>query len=248
MPQPMPETVTFEQIGRLLEGAVDQIRHHHERLSRLDSAVGDGDHGITILRAMEAVSQTVAQNPEGDLQQLFSKIAWAVMSCDGGSTGPLLGTFFAGMGEAGAGKRDLDGPGLVALIEAGIQQLQKQSRARIGDKTMMDAFLPALAAMKSAAPDEAPSRILQLAAEAAARGAEATTGMRAKFGRARNLGDRVLGHLDPGAVSVSLLFQGFSETASRFTADPGEQRQPGLFQIPIPTTTTPTKLDVGIPS
>ena len=211
----MAQTVSHEQIRLLLGGAVEQIRGHHEMLSRLDSAVGDGDHGVTILRTMEAVARTAAENPETDLQELFSRIGWAVMSCDGGSTGPLLGTFFTGLGEPGAGKREVDGAGLVALFESGILKLQKQSRARVGDKTMMDAFLPALEALKSAPPGEAPAALLRRAAEAAALGAEATAGMRAKFGRARNLGDRVLGHRDPGAVSVSLLFRGFAEAAAR---------------------------------
>lgn len=211
----MPDIISYERVCRLLDGAVEQIRANHPMLSRLDSAVGDGDHGVTILRAMEAVARTVAENPTGDLQQLFSKIAWAVMSCDGGSTGPLLGTLFSGMGEAGAGKQELTAPDLVAVFEAGIVKLQKQSRARVGDKTMMDAFLPALEAMKSAPPGATPATILTLAAEAAARGAEATANLRAKFGRARNLGDRVLGHLDPGAVSVSLLFKGFSEAEAK---------------------------------
>ena len=83
----------------------DQIRENHEMLSQLDSAVGDGDHGTTILRAMEAVSKTVAENPASDLKTLFSAVAWAVMSCDGGSTGPLLGSFFMGMSDGAAGQR-----------------------------------------------------------------------------------------------------------------------------------------------
>ena len=216
-----PTVLGYDDIGRMLGGAVERIRENHQLLSRLDSATGDGDHGVTILRTMEAVARTVAENPEGDLQQLFSKIAWAVMSCDGGSTGPLLGTFFAGMAEAGVGRRELDAAGLVATFESGIAKLQKQSRARVGDKTMMDAFLPALDAMKAEAPDRSPEEILARAAEAAVRGADATTQMRAKFGRARNLGDRVLGHRDPGAVSVSLLFQGFhAGIAGPVPADP----------------------------
>ncbi len=220
----MTDTVTYQQICRMLLRATDQIRTHHEMLSRLDGAVGDGDHGITILRSMEAVARTVAENPEADLPGLFSKIGWAVMSCDGGSTGPLLGTFFAGLGEAGQGGRDTDLPGLVAKFEAGIRKLEKQSRAKVGDKTMMDAFLPALEALKSAPPELPVAGLLERAAAAAAAGAEATAGMRARFGRARNLGDRVLGHRDPGAVSVSLLFRGFSEGAAEAG---GEERTKG---------------------
>jgi dihydroxyacetone kinase-like protein len=100
------------------------------------------------------------------------------------------------------------------VFEAGVAKLQRQSRAQVGDKTMMDAFLPALAALKSADSARGIKAALEQAAEAASKGAEATRNMKAKFGRARNLGDRVLGHTDPGAVSVSLIFKGFSEGLS----------------------------------
>lgn len=205
------QTLGYPEIGRMLNAAAEQIRQNHEMLSRLDCATGDGDHGTTILRTMEAVAKTVAEQPGADLKQLFSKIAWAVMSCDGGSTGPLLGSFFMGLSEGAAGQTQLDVTAVAAMFEAGVVKMQKQSRAQIGDKTMMDAFLPAIAALKAAAPTGDLKAALSQAAAAAAQGAEATKTMRAKFGRARNLGDRVLGHPDPGAVSVSLLFKGFSE-------------------------------------
>ena len=207
----MPETISYPQVCQMLESAVGQIRAHHEMLSRLDAAVGDGDHGTTILRTMEAVAKAIADNPGTDLKELLTKIAWDVMNCDGGSTGPLLGSFFMGMSDAVAGKTDLDCPAVVAMFEGGIRKLAKQSRAAVGDKTMMDAFLPALDALQAAAPSGDIRAALQQAAEAAAAGAEATRQFRAKFGRARNLGERVIGHMDPGAVSVSLIFKGFSE-------------------------------------
>ena len=207
----MSETVGHPQICQMLLAGAGRIRANHEMLSRLDSAVGDGDHGTTLLRTMEAVEKTVSENAGTDLKQLFSTVAWAVMSCDGGSTGPLLGSFFLGMSDGAAGKNELDCAGLAAIFDAGITKMQKQSRAQIGDKTMMDAFLPALAALKAADPTGSIHTALQQAATAAAQGAEATKTMRAKFGRARNLGDRVIGHADPGSVSVSLLFKGFSE-------------------------------------
>ncbi|MEI6784740.1 MAG: dihydroxyacetone kinase subunit DhaL [Verrucomicrobiota bacterium] len=206
----MSETIGYQQVCGMLNAATDQIRQNHELLSKLDSAVGDGDHGTTILRAMEAVSKTISESPAPDLNTLFSAIAWAVMSCDGGSTGPLLGSFFMGLSDGAAGRGELDCAGLVTVFEAGVAKLQQQSRAQVGDKTMMDAFLPALAALKAADGSRGIKAALEQAAEAAAKGAEATKSMKAKFGRARNLGDRVLGHADPGAVSVSLLFKGFS--------------------------------------
>ena len=143
-------------------------------LSRLDAAVGDGDHGTTILRTMEAVAKAIADNPGTDLKELLAKIAWAVMDCDGGSTGPLLGSLFMGMSDAVAGKTELDCAAVVAMFEGGIRKLAKQSRAVVGDKTMMDAFLPALDAMQAAAPSGGIRTALQQAAAAAAAGAEAT--------------------------------------------------------------------------
>ena len=205
----MPETIGYPQISAMLHGAAGRIRANHEMLSRLDSAVGDGDHGTTILRTMEAVEKTVSENTGPDLQQLFTAVAWAVMSCDGGSTGPLLGSFFMGLSDGAAGRNEFDCAGLSALFEAGITRMQKQSRAQMGDKTMMDAFLPALAALKAADPARGIRAAFQQAATAAAQGAEATKTMRAKFGRARNLGDRSLGAVDPGAMSVALIFDGF---------------------------------------
>jgi phosphoenolpyruvate---glycerone phosphotransferase subunit DhaL len=206
-----PDTINCAVISRMLRGATGQIRQHHALLSQLDCAVGDGDHGTSMLRAMDAVAQAVAGYAGTDLGELLSTVAMAVMSCDGGSTGPLFGSFFMGMSGAAAGRTELDWAGFVGAFEAGVIRLQKQSRAQLGDKTMMDAFLPALAALKSAPPAAGVCLGLQQAAEAAARGAEATKPWRAKFGRARHLGDRAIGHADPGAVSVSLILKGFSD-------------------------------------
>jgi dihydroxyacetone kinase-like protein len=207
----MTETISYPQICQMLLSAVEQIRANHELLSRLDAAVGDGDHGTTILRTMEAVAKAIADNTGTDIQALLSKIAWDVMDCDGGSTGPLLGSWFMGMSAAVADQTELDCPAVVAMFAGGIHKLAKQSRAVVGDKTMMDAFLPALDALQAAATSGSIRTALQQAAAAAAAGAEATKGFRAKFGRARNLGDRVIGHVDPGAVSASLIFKGCSE-------------------------------------
>ena len=207
----MSETISYPQVCQMLQAAVAQIRANHELLSRLDAAVGDGDHGTTILRSMEAVAKAIADTPGSDLKPLLAKIGWDVMDCDGGSTGPLLGSWFMGMSDAVGDRAELDCAALVAMLAGGITKLAKQSRAAIGDKTMMDAFLPALDALQAAAPSGNIRSALEQAAAAAAAGAEATKQFRAKFGRSRNLGERVIGHVDPGAVSVSLIFKGFSE-------------------------------------
>jgi dihydroxyacetone kinase-like protein len=207
----MLQTITHPQVWQMLQSAVGQIRSNHEMLSQLDAAVGDGDHGTTILRSMEAVARVINDSTDTDLKDLLSKIAWAVMDCDGGSTGPLLGSLFMGMSDGVTNETDLDCAAVVAMFESGIRKLARQSRAVVGDKTMMDAFLPALDAMLAAAPSGDIRSVLQQASAAAAAGAEATRDFRAKFGRARNLGDRVIGHPDPGAVSASLILKGCSE-------------------------------------
>jgi dihydroxyacetone kinase-like protein len=207
----MADALACPTVVRMLRAALQEIRSQQETLSRLDAVVGDGDHGTSMVRAMEAAARAAEESSGTDLRQLFSAVAWAVMSCDGGATGPLLGSWFLGMSEAVEGRSELDVPAVTVMFEAGLAKLQKQSRAQIGDKTMMDALLPAVAALKSADSAHGIQAALRRAAEAAARGADATRTMRARFGRARHLGERVVGHLDPGAVSVSLLFKGFSE-------------------------------------
>ena len=121
----MSEMIGYQQICGMLNAAADQIRKNHEMLSKLDSAVGDGDHGTTILRAMDAVSKTVTESPVSDLTTLFSAVGWAVMSCDGGSTGPLLGSFFMGMSDGAAGRGELDCAGVASMFEAGVAKWQK---------------------------------------------------------------------------------------------------------------------------
>jgi phosphoenolpyruvate---glycerone phosphotransferase subunit DhaL len=207
----MTDQYGHAEISRMLNGAVAQIRQNHEMLSRLDAAVGDGDHGTTILRTMEAVAKVAAQPTTADFKEFFNKVGWEVMSCDGGSTGPLLGAFFMGVGDPCSGKNTLTAPEWVAALVSGIKKLHKQSRANVGDKTMMDAFLPALAVLQAADLSQGLRPLLVQAAQAAADGAEATRSMKARFGRARNLGDRVIGHPDPGSVSVSLILKGLSE-------------------------------------
>jgi dihydroxyacetone kinase-like protein len=136
------------------------------------------------------------------------------MSVDGGSTSPLLGSFFLGMSEAVGGSETLDSPGLAAAFSAGLAKLRAQTPAQVGDKTMVDALAPAVEALCRAAQSGAePTVLLAEAADAAQRGAEKTSEFQARFGRARNLGPRTIGHVDPGATSIALLLAGFRDGA-----------------------------------
>ena len=208
----MSATIGYDEFVRMLRGAAGQVQQNKEALSKLDSVGGDGDHGTTMARAMGNLEKTIAAAKSRDLKALLSGIGWAIMGVDGGATGPLLGSLFMGMSEGVAGEPALDAAALAAVFEAGLASVQKRTKARVGDKTMMDALVPAVAALRAAAAAGKDVAVaLGEAAAAAQQGAETTKNFAAKFGRAKNLGDRTVGHPDPGATSMSLLFRGFAE-------------------------------------
>ena len=134
------------------------------------------------------------------------------MCVDGGCTGPLLGSLFMGMSESVNEKTELDCAALAAMFESGLAGVQKQSKAKMGDKTMMDALEPAVAAIREACDSgKSISDALFESARAAEKGAEATKEFIARFGRAKNLGDRTVGCQDPGATTIALMFRGFAK-------------------------------------
>ncbi len=211
----MADTIGFDDIGRMIRSAADKIRAHRDELSKLDSAIGDGDHGTTIARAMGIAEKVIEASEKKELKGLLKDVGWGVMGVDGGATGPLLGSFLMGLGNGIGEQAAIDCPTLAAMFEAGLAGVRRQSKAQIGDKTMMDALLPAVDAIRQAA-DEGKSvkEALQQAAEAAENGAVSTKEFRARFGRAKNLGERTIGFQDPGATSMALIFQGFLEGLS----------------------------------
>jgi dihydroxyacetone kinase-like protein len=208
----MHQTIDREDFVRMIHAAALKINAEHEMLSRLDAATGDGDHGTTMKRAMANAEKAIAESPGAGLGDLLQNIAWAVMGTDGGATGPLFGTFFMGLSEGVALSTVLDAPAVAKAFEAGLAAIQKQTPAKLGDKTMLDALIPAVEALRAAAAREQDlAAVLTRGAEAAEKGAAATKDLRARHGRARNLGDRSIGSQDPGATSVGLMFRGFAE-------------------------------------
>ena len=208
----MAGTIGFDDIGRMIRSAADKIRANREELSKLDSAIGDGDHGTTIARAMGIAEKVIEDSDKKELKGLLKDVGWGVMGVDGGATGPLLGSFLMGLSNGIDEQDAIDCPILAAMFEAGLAGVRRQSKAQIGDKTLMDALLPAVDAIRQAA-DEGKSvkEALQQAAEAAENGAVSTKEFKARFGRAKNLGERTIGFQDPGATSMALIFQGFLE-------------------------------------
>lgn len=202
--------LTRQHMMNMILRAVENIKANHVHLSELDAAVGDGDHGAAMLRVAEAVLKVIEENKEDSPALVLEKIGWAVMGIDGGSTGPLMGSFFAGMGQSIEGDEGLDALKLLDMFDAGFKKVQTLTKAQVGDKTMIDALVPAMARFKQAIEQgRSIPEALERSAQAALKGAESTKQMQAKFGRARNLGDRTIGHMDPGAMSVAYIFAGF---------------------------------------
>ena len=207
----MSTSVDRETLILMLRGASGLIRQNHDLLTRYDSAGGDGDHGTTMVRAMDNLEKAIDENSGMPLKDLLQAIGWAVMGTDGGATGPLWGTFFSGMSDGIAGET-LDGASVAAAFEAGLKSIEKQTKAKVGDKTMMDALIPAVEAARKAVDEgQDPAGVLAQAAQAAKLGAESTKDSAARFGRARNVGAKSIGTPDAGATSVALIFQGFVE-------------------------------------
>jgi phosphoenolpyruvate---glycerone phosphotransferase subunit DhaL len=211
----MEERVDYAVLAGLLRAAADKMKAGREYLSALDAATGDGDHGTAVFKVAEAIREAIEQDRSGDMKALLKAMGWAVMSTDAGSTSPLYGSLFMGMSDGMAGEGEIDVRSFVGAFEQGVAKLRKNTRADVGCKTMLDALVPALSAMRAAADSGAAlAPTLSAGAEAAAHGAESTKDMKATFGRAKHLGERSVGHLDPGAASMSLLFAGMKEGAA----------------------------------
>jgi dihydroxyacetone kinase-like protein len=182
------------------------VSENKSYLTDLDAAIGDADHGINMDRGFQAVLGKLDAQAPGDIGALLKTVSAALMSNVGGASGIFYYGFFAKLGATTAGKSTLSLPEFLAGMDAGVEDIQRRGKAEPGDKTMLDALLPARAALKRALESgETPSAALSAAVEAADRGMEATIPLVARKGRASYLGERSAGHQDPGATSVDLL-------------------------------------------
>ena len=192
---------------RWIELAAADVAEQRDYLVDLDRAIGDGDHGENMDRGFKASVEALEQAQPGSVAEVLKTVAKTLMSTVGGAAGPLYGTAFLRASKA-AGDGDLDGAGVAALIAGALDGIQARGKATTGEKTMVDAWTPALEAARAAAEAGSdPLAVLEAAATAAEAGAAATEPMRATKGRASYLGERSIGHLDPGAVSTSLILR-----------------------------------------
>jgi len=186
---------------------------NRDRLTELDSAIGDADHGANMDRGFSAVKTELAANVPADIGAILQTAATVLIRTVGGAAGPLYGTFVLRAGAACAGKPQLEGAEIVAMFRAGIEGVRARGKAAAGDKTMLDALLPAMAAMGEKLEQGCTlQEILKAGASAAESGMLATIPMQARKGRASYLGPRSIGHQDPGATSAWLLIKAAADT------------------------------------
>ena len=198
--------LTLPILKKMFDGAARDIAAEEQNLCRLDSACGDGDHGVAMRGAIEAASGAV--QAASNLKDAFFDAGMAAMANSNGSTSTIYGTLFTGISDAlPAGAESLSAAQNAAAFEGALASMREVVKGDVGDKTCFDALIPAVRAMKGAA-DAA--ELFSAAAKAADEGAKSTEKLRAKFGRARNLGEKSVGTLDPGAVSNAIMFAAFS--------------------------------------
>ena len=207
-------TVSYDDVVRWIRAFAAEIGTNKDQLTQLDAAIGDGDHGINMDRGMTAVLGKVdAAGQDQDIGALLKAVGMTLVSTVGGAGGPLYGTLFMQMGTALPGKAVLGPDDWTAALDAAVSGVQARGKAEPGDKTMIDALIPARDALKTALVGGASFEdALKRSADAAGQGMRDTIPLVAKKGRASYLGERSAGHQDPGATSSHLLLEAAAET------------------------------------
>ena len=196
-----------------LRDAAQTLHENAAYLTELDSAIGDADHGANMDRGFQAIVALLDESSFESVDELMKKAGMTLVSKVGGASGPLYGTFFLRFGTALAGVSDVTPEALGQAFEGGVGGILQRGKPELGDKTMYDAWAPALDAYDAAmASGSDLAGALQAASEAAAKGRDATIPLVARKGRASYLGERSAGHQDPGATSTTLLLESAART------------------------------------
>ena len=205
-------TVSVPQLIDWLSRFRGLVTENRGYLTELDSAIGDADHGANMARGMTAVMEKIGATPAPTMDELLKSVGMTLVSSVGGASGALYGTFFLRASAASGAVTELDGAALAAALRAGLDGVIARGKAEVGDKTLIDAMAPALDAFDAVIGSGADVAAAASAASSAAfMGRDATEPLVARKGRASYLGERSVGHLDPGAASTAYLFQSLSE-------------------------------------
>jgi dihydroxyacetone kinase-like protein len=213
MTQTLGDQLGVAELSGWIRDFARLIGENKDHLTALDAAIGDADHGVNMDRGMKAVVTGLDSAAPSDPGDLFKYTGMTLISSVGGASGPLFGTFFLRMATSCGDKPFLDAEGLAAALRAGLEGIVARGRAEAEDKTMYDALAPAVNALETSTPKaQSIKDALREAYAAAAAGRDATIPLLARKGRASYLGERSVGHQDPGATTVALLFQSAAET------------------------------------
>lgn len=211
----MAVTVEYSQALGWVRAFSSSVAENKDYLTKLDQAIGDADHGINMDRGMTAVLAKLDGLEGDDIGAMLKTVGMTLVSTVGGAAGPLYGTLFLQMGVATAGKTELEPEDWAGALDAAVDGVQMRGKAEPGDKTMVDALIPARDTFSAALAEGASfEEALTKSAQAAEEGMQATIPLVAKKGRASYLGERSAGHQDPGATSSHLLVKAAAETWS----------------------------------
>jgi dihydroxyacetone kinase-like protein len=203
-------TITSADLIKIIDLICDTMENEKGYLSELDGAIGDGDHGVNMAKCFREVKRKLPESVGKDTGIILKNLGMVVMNSVGGAMGALYGTLFLKMAREASGKSEIDLETLVRMFAAGEAGIQEMGKAKLGDKTLLDALHPALEALKEAQEKGNPlAQALNEFSEAAKRGAESTKDMISKIGRSSRLGERTLGHQDAGATSCYLILNAF---------------------------------------
>ena len=201
--------MTKSEFAARLQHACASVIAAEQELTEIDSKFGDADHGLTMTKIAGAISAAVEAS-DGGIQSMLDDAAMAVMSLNGGSAVPLWNTWLDGMQEAAPEGEEIGVAGLQAVFAQGLEEMNDMYGAKVGDKTMMDALIPASEAIAGYTGSDVQG-LFTAAAQAAAKGAEDTKQFVSKFGRAKSYGTKTIGTPDAGAASMSYFFQGLAQ-------------------------------------
>lgn len=201
-------TISRQDVLNWISAVAAVLEENRDYLTRLDSAIGDADHGMNMSRGFQAVMTKLPTISDKDIGTIFKTVGMTLVSTVGGAAGPLYGTFFMQAGSASIGKQELTAADWSAALESAIAGVVMRGKAVLGDKTMVDSLTPALEALKAAiAEQQSLTTALERSAQAAEQGMLATIPLVARKGRASYLGERSAGHQDPGATSSYLILK-----------------------------------------
>jgi dihydroxyacetone kinase-like protein len=205
--------ISRDDVVHWIETYAQVVAENRAYLTELDAAIGDADHGANMDRGFKAVQAKLPSVAEKDIATILKTVGMTLLSSVGGAGGPLYGTIFLQAGQGAAGKTELTLADWVAMLDAATTGVVNRGKAAAGDKTMVDALIPAVQALKEALAVNQPlPDALLSSAQAAERGLQSTLPLVARKGRASYLGERSAGHLDPGAASTSLLIKAAVDT------------------------------------